>query len=72
MTALLGAVAAPLIGGAVSSIFGGSKSSGGSVSDVFEPEPNEKLEEIVDSAFGGLDAARNFGNSAFTTSPQRQ
>jgi hypothetical protein len=79
MTALLGAVAAPLIGGAVSSIFGGQKSSGGSssgsggpIADIFEPEPNEKLEDIVDSAFGGLDAARNFGNSAFTTSPQRQ
>ena len=32
VSALLGAVAAPLIGGAVSSIFGGSKSSGGSIS----------------------------------------
>ena len=79
VSALLGAVAAPLIGGAVSSIFGGQKSSGGSssgsggpIADIFEPEPNEKLEEIVDSAFGGLDAARNFGNSAFTTSAQRQ
>ena len=79
VSALLGAVAAPLIGGAVSSIFGGQKSSGGSssgsggpIADIFEPEPNEKLEDIVDSAFGGLDAARNFGNSAFTTSAQRQ
>ena len=79
VSALLGAVAAPLIGGAVSSIFGGQKSSGGSssgsggpIADIFEPEPSEKLEDIVDSAFGGLDAARNFGNSAFTTSAQRQ
>ena len=79
VSALLGAVAAPLSGGAVSSIFGGQKSSGGSssgsggpIADIFEPEPNEKLEDIVDSAFGGLDAARNFGNSAFTTSAQRQ
>ena len=57
VSALLGAVAAPLIGGAVSSIFGGQKSSGGSssgsggpIADIFEPEPNEKLEDIVDSA----------------------